>query len=195
MFMKRVLLVLIAAGSAMFASAQIQFGVKAAYNLSNLTISPSESVTGSKSDFSAGIVASIPLIAGCSLQPEVLYSGQGTSLNDSFETGKINYGYLNVPVLFKFQSSHGLFAETGPQFGFLLSAKETGGDQSVDFKSQTQSTDFSWVFGLGYKLPLGLGIDARYNLGLTNIAKGDALGNATAKNSVFQFGLFFMFPK
>ena len=193
--MKRVLLVLIAAGSAMFASAQIQFGVKAAYNLSNLTISPSESVTGSKSDFSAGIVASIPLIAGCSLQPEVLYSGQGTSLNDSFETGKINYGYLNVPVLFKFQSSHGLFAETGPQFGFLLSAKETGGDQSVDFKSQTQSTDFSWVFGLGYKLPLGLGIDARYNLGLTNIAKGDALGNATAKNSVFQFGLFFMFPK
>src|ERR1700688_657040 len=36
MFMKRMILILIAAGSAMFASAQIQFGVKAGYNLTNL---------------------------------------------------------------------------------------------------------------------------------------------------------------
>ncbi len=193
--MKRMILVLIAAGSAMFASAQVQFGVKAGYNLSNLMISPSQPGVSSKSDFSAGVIASIPLIAGCSLQPEIMYSGQGTSFSDSFATGKLNYGYLNVPVLFKFQHSSGLFAETGPQVGFLLSAKETAGDQSVDTKSNTQSTDFSWVFGIGYKLPLGLGIDARYNLGLTNVEKGDIGSVGTVKNGVFQFGVFFMFPK
>ncbi len=191
--MKRMILILIAAGSAMFASAQIQFGVKAGYNLDNLTISPSQPGGSSKSDFSAGILASIPLFSSCSLQPEVMYSGQGTSFTDSFATGKLNYGYLNVPVLFKYQHSSGLFAETGPQVGFLLSAKETGGRQSIDFKSSTQSTDFAWVFGIGYKLPLGLGIDARYNLGLTNITKANV--GSTVKNSVFQFGLFFMFPK
>lgn len=178
----------------MFASAQIQFGVKAAYNLANLTISPSQPGASSKSDFSAGILASIPLLASCSLQPEIMYSGQGTSFSDSFATGKLNYGYLNVPVLFKYQSSSGLFAETGPQVGFLLSAKESSGGESVDFKSSTQSTDFAWVFGIGYKLPLGLGIDARYNLGLTNISKGSSV-DGTVKNSVFQFGAFFMFPK
>ncbi len=30
-----------------------------------------------------------------------------------------NYSYINVPVLFKYQHSSGLFAETGPQIGFL----------------------------------------------------------------------------
>ncbi len=125
-----------------------------------------------------------------------MYSGQGASFNDSFATGKLNYGYLNVPVLFKYQLSSGLFLETGPQVGFLLSAKETADGQSGDEKSNTQSIDFAWAFGLGFKLPLGLGIDARYNLGMTNLAKGDfSSDGTTAKNSVFQFGLFFMFPK
>jgi hypothetical protein len=195
MFMKRMILVLIAAGSAMFASAQIQFGVKAGYNLTNLTISPSQPGFSSKSDFSAGVLASIPLLASCSLQPEIMYSGQGTSFSDSFATGKLNYGYLNIPVLFKYQHSSGLFVETGPQVGFLLSAKETADGQSADMKSNTQSTDFSWAFGIGFKLPLGLGIDARYNLGLTNVAKGNEGSVGTAKNGVFQFGVYFMFPK
>ena len=193
--MKRMILVLIAAGSAMFASAQIQFGVKAGYNLTNLTISPSQPGFSSKSDFSAGVLASIPLLASCSLQPEIMYSGQGASFSDSSATGKLNYSYLNVPVLFKYQHSSGLFLETGPQVGFLLSAKATSDGQSADTKSSTQSVDFAWAFGLGFKLPLGLGIDARYNLGLTNLSKGDISSEGTAKNSVFQFGLFFMFPK
>jgi len=192
--MKKMFLVLIAAGSCLFGSAQVQFGVKAGYNLDNVTMSPSQSGISSRSDFNGGIFASIPLFSSCSLQPEVLYSGQGAAFSNSSATGKANYDYLNVPVLFKYQHHSGLFAETGPQIGFLLSAKETAAGQSVDTKSQSQSTDFSWVFGIGYKLPFGLGIDARYNLGLTNINK-DSQSNGTIKNSVFQFGLFYLFPK
>jgi hypothetical protein len=191
--MKKAILVMLTSASFMFVSAQVQFGVKAGYNLANLTTSPSQSGITSNSDFSAGILASIPLFSSCSLQPEVLYSGQGASFSDSFATGKVNYGYLNVPVHFKYQHSSGLFAETGPQIGFLLSAKEKADGQTVDTKSNTQSTDFSWAFGLGYKLPFGLGIDARYNLGLTNLAKGSSSSKGTVKNSVFQFGLFYMF--
>jgi hypothetical protein len=190
--MKRMLLVLIAAGSAMFASAQIQFGVKAGYNLANLTVSPSQSGVSSQSNFSGGVFASIPLFSSCFLQPEIMYSGQGANFSDSFATGKLNYSYLNVPILFKYQLESGLFAETGPQVGFLLSAKETVGGQSGDLKSNSQSVDFSWAFGIGYKLPMGFGIDARYNLGLTNINK-DSQSSGTVKNSVFQFGLFYQF--
>jgi hypothetical protein len=191
--MKRAILVMLISTGFMYGSAQVQFGVKAGYNLANLTTSPSQSGISSNSDFSAGVLASIPLFSSCTLQPEILYSGQGASFSDSLATGKLNYGYLNMPVLFKYQHASGLFAETGPQIGFLLSAKEKDGSQSFDAKSSTQSVDFSWAFGVGYKLPMGLGIDARYNLGLTNLAKGSGSSDGTVKNSVFQFGLFYMF--
>ncbi len=192
--MKRVLLVLIAAASAVFASAQIQFGIEAGYNLATLVSSPSESAVTSKSDFNAGVLASVPLFSSCSLQPEIMYSGQGDALNSMYFSAKTNLDYLNIPVLFKYQHSSGLFAETGPQLGFLLSAHQNANGQSVDTRSVTQSTDFSWAFGIGYKLPKGLGIDARYNLGLVNLAKGPYF-DGTIKNSVFQFGLFYMFSK
>jgi hypothetical protein len=192
--MKKMMLVFLAVGTAAVASAQIQFGVKAGLNLANLTISgvaPAPTFN-SKTDFSGGAFASIPLFKSFDLQPEIMYSGQGASTTESNTTVKLNYGYLNVPVLFKYQHESGLFAETGPQIGFLLSAKATGGGQTIDTKSETQSTDFSWAFGIGYKIPgISGGIDARYNLGLTNLAKNTTDG--TVKNSVFQFGLFYMF--
>jgi hypothetical protein len=192
--MKKVLLVILAAGSAAIASAQIQYGVKAGYNLATVTQSGSSNVDGlkSKSDFSGGLLASIPLFSSFYLQPEVMYSGQGTQATESGETVKLNYSYINVPVLFKYQHASGVFAETGPQVGFLLSAKAKADGVNEDVKSQSQSVDFSWAFGLGYKIPkMGLGIDARYNLGLTNITKDD--GDEKVKNSVFQFGLFYLF--
>ena len=194
--MKRMLLVMIAAGSAMFAGAQVQFGVKAAVNVASLNIAGGPPGFGfnTKTDFSGGIFISVPLFSNCYLQPEVLYSGQGGSFKDSLVSVKENFGYINVPVLFKYQHSSGLFAETGPQVGFLLSANEKAGGQTFDMKSNINSTDFSWAFGIGYKLPLGLGIDLRYNLGLVNLAKG-TYTDGTLKNSVFQFGLFFMIPK
>jgi hypothetical protein len=192
--MKKLFFVLCAVSAGLFAGAQVQFGVKAGYNLANVTQSGSSTVdTKAKSDFSGGFLASIPLFSSCTLQPEVMYSGQGTSVNAVGETAKLNFDYINVPVLFKYQHTSGVFVETGPQIGFLISAKEKADGQSMDVKSSFQSTDFSWAFGLGYKIPhMGLGIDARYNLGLTNIAKNTGSDDETIKNSVFQFGLFYV---
>ncbi len=188
------LLVLIAAASAMFASAQIHFGIKAGYNLANLPSSPVQPSVSSKSDFNAGVLASIPLFSSCSLQPEIMYSGQGDAFTSTYISGKSNLDYLNIPVLFKYQHSSGLFAESGPQLGILLSSKASAGGNTFDNKSTTKSTDFSWAFGIGYKLPLGLGIDARYNLGLTNL-NNDSQVQSNYKNSVFQFGLFYVLAK
>jgi hypothetical protein len=194
--MKRMILVFLTACSAVVASAQIQFGIKAGINFADLSISQSTpgSSFSSKTDFNAGILASIPLSGNLYLQPEIMYSGQGGSTSDSFiVAGKLNYDYLNIPVLIKYQLSSGLFAETGPQVGFLLSANFKAGSQSLDEKSNSQTTDFSWAFGLGYKIPdAGLGIDLRYNLGLTNIAKDSGSADETVKNSVFQIDLFYV---
>ena len=171
---------------------QVQFGVKAGLNLSTL-YNPSDSDNpGYKTSFNAGVLASVPLFPGFYLQPEIMYSGQGYEQSFSTESMHIETGYLNVPVLFKYQHEIGLFAETGPQIGFLLSANREVGSINTNIKDDFESTDFSWAFGLGYKFSsIGLGIDARYNLGLTNTAKDSQ--NETAKNSVFQLGLFYMF--
>jgi hypothetical protein len=191
--MKKVCLIIIVSLNAMAASAQIQFGVKAGLNLSTLNYSgPDAGSPAYKTSFNAGVFSSIPLFTSCYLQPEIMYSGQGFEETILDQPTQFETGYLNIPVLFKYQHESGLFAETGPQVGFLLSAKNTVAGFSEDVKSHYESTDFSWALGLGYKFTgIGLGIDARYNLGLTNIAKGSQ--DATYKNSVFQLGLFYTF--
>ena len=53
-----------------------------------------------------------------------------------------------------------------------------------------KTPDFSWSFGASYVTMKGLGFDARYNHGISNI--NDVPGN-NYKNRVFQFGIFYQF--
>jgi hypothetical protein len=166
--MKKLALVIMSVGSSVFATAQIQLGVKAGINLTNISltgVSPNSSISfSSKTNFNVGLLASIPLFNSFHLQPEIVYSGQGANSDVAGSSISRSFGYLNVPLLLKYQHSSGLFAETGLQVGFLLTANATSNVQSsVDIKSITQSVDFSWSFGLGYEIQsINLGIDARY---------------------------------
>ena len=118
---------------------------------------------------------------------------QGTNLDMAGDKASLHYDYLNIPVLIKYSHESGLFAETGPQAGFLLSAKGKSDGGTYDVKDGVQSFDFSWALGIGYKLhDIGLGIDVRYNLGLTNTIK-NTFNGSSAKNGVFQIDLFYMF--
>ncbi len=182
--MKKVILFTIAAAITTMASAQIQFGVKAGLNLANLSVSPKDAGTSLsfQPSFNAGGLVSIPIVSNFKLQPEVVYSAQGSSVKTSGESGHYNFGYINIPVLFKYQDPSGFFAEIGPQVGFLLSAKAKSGGNSVDLKDEVKSTDFAGVLGIGYLSSINLGVDARYNLGLTNIAKNS--GDGSLKNGV-----------
>jgi hypothetical protein len=190
--MKKLVFLVFTTGVFFTASAQIQFGVKAGANFATLTGQGSDGAT-TKTDFHGGGFARIPLINSLFLQPELVYSRQGAKATSDGVVYNINQNYLNIPVLAKFQHGSGLYGETGPQFGFLLAANVAAGGTTQDVKSSYKSTDFSWAFGLGYKLPLiSAGIDARYNLGLSNIAATEVSGYSV-KNSVFQLGVFYMF--
>ncbi|MDR3713683.1 MAG: porin family protein [Puia sp.] len=191
--MKKVVLVLVAGISLASAKAQIQYGVKAGANFATITGSDA---SGAKSitNFNGGVFAKIPLAGSLSLQPEVLYSGQGAKATQDGYEAKVNLGYLNVPVLVKYNLPMGFSVQTGPQIGFLLSATDKLNGVSIPgAKSSYQSTDFSWDFGAGYVTPFNLGIEARYGLGLTKIGKaqdGDPAPNI--KNGVFSVGLFYV---
>jgi hypothetical protein len=85
----------------------------------------------------------------------------------------------------------GFRIETGPQPGIMVAAHAKSGGNSVSVKDEFKSFDFSWVFGVGYIASSGLGVDARYNLGLSNI--DDVSGGGTEHNRVFALGVFYQF--
>jgi opacity protein-like surface antigen len=70
-----------------------------------------------------------------------------------------------------------------------MSAKADG----EDVKEDLETMNFSWAIGAGYKLSNGLGFGARYNLGLSNIAKTDDSGEGKVKSNVIQIGLTYTF--
>ncbi len=195
--MKKIIFLLLTVMTLTAANAQIQFGAKAGLNLANVSVSGDNGGNSyaMKPDFHIGALVSIPAFSSFTIQPEIVYSGQGSKVSDndpSDPSGTFNFSYLNVPVLLKYNASCGFFGETGPQFGFLLSANAKQGGNSVDIKSSLKSSDFDWVFGVGYILPVNVGFDVRYNLGLQNLSS-DASNGGSIKNGVFQIGVFYMF--
>lgn len=170
---------------------QIGFGIKAGYNNSTLYLSGANFTSNqkSKSGFNAGVFASIPIFNSFELQPEISYSEQGSQSKDS--SAKDNYNYLNIPVLLKYFHKTGIFLNTGPQIGFLLSSKYKSENTSQDLKSISKSVDFSWAIGAGYLIKkINLTLEVRYNYGFTNVFDYDVI---SSKNRVLQVDLLYTF--
>ncbi len=161
-------------------------GFKAGVNFATLSNDASPNPYKMKTDLHAGVLAHIHLTNQWAVQPEVVYSGQGGKTS----VGDLNLGYLNVPVLVQYMFSNGFRLQTGPQAGILLSAKSKYNNITLERKDQIDDYDFAWTAGVGYKSAGGLGADARYNLGLSNINNSTG---GSLKNSVIQVGLFYQF--
>jgi hypothetical protein len=179
--MKKLKLFLILICVSTITKSQIQFGVKAGLNLASLKFD-SSSNPSYISDFNVGVLVYIPITKSLYLQPELMLSAQGYGEKYNDTSYRVTYGYFLLPILLKYNLSPGVFAEMGPQFG--LSANKL---------FWLQPFDFSWAFGAGYKLPVNLGLDIRYTLGLSNV--GNKYLTTKAYNSVFQFDLFYLFGK
>jgi hypothetical protein len=84
----------------------------------------------------------------------------------------------------------GFRLETGPQLGFALSSKIKSGDIEQNIKDDVNTVDVSWALGASYIFPEAIGIDARYNIGITNVNDAE---HPEVRNRVFQVGLFYQF--
>ncbi|MBS1946896.1 MAG: PorT family protein [Bacteroidetes bacterium] len=179
------------------ASAQLSFGPKAGINISKVKLSNIDNFSASTYiRFYAGAFANYALSDRFAAQVEATYSLEGAKVKDLLsgdnENAKANF--INVPILFQYISPFGVYAETGPQVSFLLAYKdEVINGETYNNTKNFHSVDFSWDFGLGYKLKQfvpGLGINARYMLGLTNLQKSEVNGG-TIKGRIFSVGLFY----
>ena len=165
-------------------SASAQLGIKGGANFATITGDDTEDAK-MRVAFYMGVLYNMMINKMFSFQPELVYSSQGSKFDDLDET-KLILNYMNFVALFRYNTITGFWAGTGPQFGLLLSAKIKDDNTTVDWKEFVKSSDFAWAFALGYQFKNGLGINGRYNLGLSNIADGG--GNI--KNSVIQVGLY-----
>lgn len=163
------------------------FGLKAGLNVSSLDEKNGVDFN-SKAGFYVGGLAHVHLSPHFAVQPELVYSQQGGKDGATGDLWKINY--LNVPVLLQYMAGNGFRLETGPQVGFAVSSKIKSGDIEQDIKSSVSTVDFSWAIGAGYQFAEGLGVDARYNIGISNV---DNAGDPIIHNRVFQVGLFYQF--
>lgn len=196
--MKTVFLVMALSLGSFFLSAQsthkemrphAEFGLKAGLNISNLRIENSKGPDTKASLYAGGLVH-IHLTQYFAVQPELMFSGQGFSQTIAGVKNRLSLNYVNLPVLGQFMFGDGFRLESGPQLGILAGAHSKATGHSVDVKDDYKGFDFSWVFGLGYITHSGLGLDARYNLGLSNINDDNS---TKVNNRVFQAGLFYQF--
>ena len=119
----------------------------------------------------------------------LLYSMQGSAIKDVDEKYKLDY--LNIPVLFNYYIVPGLAVKAGVQPGFLMNAKF----DDTDIKDYMESFDFSIPMGLSYEIS-DFVIDARYNLGVSNILKDKAgfVWHGKGHNSVIMLTLGYKIP-
>jgi hypothetical protein len=141
--------------------------------------------------YNFGLLGHIHIARQFAIQPEIVYSAQGAQYTTALGTAKYNLDYINVPILFQYMWDNGFRIEAGPQIGFLVSAKSKINDVSTDNKKNMETLDLAASFGASYIHPAtGIGIDARYNLGLTNINKTNDIKST---NRGLQLGVFYIF--
>ena len=142
-----------------------------------------------KVGFHAGVFAHFHITEMFALQPEIMYSGQGAKYQNS--NAKLNLDYINVPVFLQYMFNNGFRIQAGPQVGFLIRAKSINNQVSINQTNDFNTLDFALSMGASYvHTKSGLGIDARYNHGLSQI---NEQGYEKMTNRGFQLGLFYLF--
>lgn len=175
------------------------FGIKGGVNFTNMSSDGFEK-TNSRTGFHLGLLAEIPVSDRFSIQPEALYSTQGTEATRMFAgesvTGEYQLDYVQVPLIAKFYLIDGLALEAGPSFNFLVQEEYDFESNVVDFESDTEMAstfELGGALGASYKFNNGFFLNGRYVLGFTDTFDSDNFDDEATKNNGIQLGVGFQF--
>lgn len=200
--MKKIIFIaFIAFFSALNVQAQeFKFGVKGGVNVASIG-GDGTGVSGvaSKVGGHIGGVVQIPIATNFSIQPELLYSMEGSKgwwyVHSYGNYGDTKLDYVRIPVMGQYHILEGLTAQLGPVFGVLVSAKSG----SVDIKDGYNGFDAQLGIGATYTFDFGLFGGLRYNKGLMNISKDYTdpdthyIYSYTQNSNVFQISVGYYF--
>lgn len=162
----------------------VTFGAKTGLNIA--TFSGGDAGRNSLLGLHVGLTSEIAFNERFSLQPELLYTRQGSEAEDIV---KVKLDYIAVPIMVKYYLADNFSIEVGPQASFLISDKADFNDDVLpDEDTDASNFDFGLNLGLGYNLGANMFTQVRYNFGITTVAE-----NPDIKNSVFQLSLGYKF--
>ena len=174
------------------AMAQMSYGAKAGVNYANVSFDGEGSVpTSGRVGLLAGGFVTIPLRGWLTVQPELIYTVKGASLNvTDIETDFI-VDYLEVPLLARFSIRRNLYAAVGPSMAFRLRAKSRtafgGSTEELDLKDDIEDFDLGVIGAAGMEWRRWV-FDGRYTHGLSDI-DADTTDAVKMRNRVFSFSV------
>lgn len=163
------------------------FGLKGGITNANLSVDDSLDLdTKSVWGAAGGLFIGGNLTDRLGLQAEVLLTQKGAKLDVLDLSTKTRLTYLDVPVTVRLGNTMNNNAHfhvfTGPQLGIKIKARNISDAGDFDIGGDVKSTDIGWTLGAGFETGPFI-LDARYTLGLTNIAVADSDGST--KNRAF----------
>lgn len=187
------------------ATANVRVGLKAGFDLATVTGGSVPGKFAYRDGFSTGAMADFSLNACLSFHPELLFSQKGARYDEAAANrarfaGKLRLNYFDLPLLLRAKAPGGLFVEVGPQLGYLVGQKTESTEyvpgQNPRFTTRvdmagTRRLDLGYVAGVGYQLPQGLKVSARYNGGLADL--NDPADGPAIRNALIQLQVAYLF--
>ncbi len=173
-------------------SQEFGFGPKVGMNISMVSGDVTEAPKP-RIGLNAGVFGEYKFSGMWALEGALMYSAQG--VKDKWDAGdgvevssNIKADYLNIPVLAKCYAAGGFNIFAGPQFGFLLSAKNhqsASGFESRtdDIKDDCNGMAIAGVAGFGYQFKTGLNLSAGFQYGFNDVFTSEIDGQKYANHN------------
>jgi hypothetical protein len=149
------------------AFAQTEFGIKGGLNISDIVITnyinpDVESDFRLKLGLHAGFFVTGMVNDRLGMAAELLYSNKGVKANSD-----IHLHYITLPLMVQYQLTDHIFAEVGPEPGYMISATSQYGNVSGTYN---QKIDLGLDGGLRYDTPK-LVFGLRYCVGVFSVTE------------------------
>jgi len=142
--------------------------------------------------FHGGAYAHYFIFNFLAVQPEILLALKGEKLDSEMGTTKWLLTYIDVPVLLRFQIASFFSISAGPQFGYLIRAREkrevNDSKFNLGIEDRYKDFDIGLAFGTEFSLPNGIYLTPHFILGITDVNNG-FYGDSEKKNSMLQLSV------
>lgn len=182
---------------------EFHFGLTAGATYGGVQVNSEFEKPSSVIGYNFGVFAELPLSNKFSLRPELKYQtlGYNYDIDDEEELDGLQtkMKYLTLPVLLEYSLVENLKVVLGPYVAMKLGVdgrliafeeeeSEFGAYEWVSESDHFKALDVGVSAGLHYQIGTRFGLNARYNMGLSNILKGEGFGEKV-RNRYFSLGL------
>jgi len=195
--MKKIIVILFAIFATNAVIAQVNFGLRAGYNLATVNSSDDEISEDGKalSGLNIGALMNVKLKGNLSFQTGLTIGAKGVSIAHDGHADKYKFTAADIPMNLVLNTKSGLFVGTGLNFGYNLSGKldaEDDPDENYSFEFGKGKDFFRSDLGInflaGYQTKSGLFLSANSLVGLKDLKPGPE----TWKNNLFSISIGYM---